>query len=361
MAFRALIPDEITVAVDLNYPAPSPLSESFRRCPLHPSAEVLSMKAVLLRHFGDPGELRVEEVAQPEPRNGEALIKILAAGIQPSDVKNVQGGMAGTTLPRIPGRDFAGIVVGGPEHLMGRTVWGTGGDIGFTRDGSHAEFMAVPADALLEKPEKLNAESAGAAGLTFVTAWLALVSFGAVAANDTVLILGAAGGVGSAALQIAKLFGATVLAGVRNREQAGQISGYSPAAILETGSEDFLEQVHSRSSSRGVDLVFDTTGYLFAEAIEAAAHGGRVCVISAPPEGTAQFNLRSLYRKELRVIGADSRRLDVTACAKLLARMNPEFQSGRLRAPAPAVYPLNQAGAAYRKRMEGNGLCCLKP
>ena len=318
------------------------------------------MKAVLLRHFGDPDELRVEEVPQPEPGDGEALIKILAAGIQPSDVKNVQGGMAGTSLPRIPGRDFAGIVVSGPDHLIGRTVWGTGGDIGFTRDGSHAEFMAVPADALLEKPENLAVESAGAAGLTFVTAWLALVSSAGVAAQETVLILGAAGGVGSAALQIATLFGATVLAGVRNREQAQQVSSYSPAAILETDSKDFLEQVRAHSGMRGADLVFDTTGHLFAEAVEAAAHGGRVSVISAPSDGTVRFNLRILYRKELRVMGADSRRLDVTACSKLLARMNPEFQSGRLRAAVPRVFPLEEAGTAYRKRME-SGLCCLAP
>lgn len=318
------------------------------------------MKAVLLRQFGDPGALEIENVPQPQPGPGEALIKILAAGINPSDVKNVHGAMSGTTLPRIPGRDFAGTVVSGPAHFAGRTVWGTGGDIGFTRDGSHAEFLLVPQDALVETPAALSAEAAGSAGLTFVTAWLALVSSASIAAGETALILGAAGGVGSAALQIASLFGAHVLAGVRNQQQAEQVSAFHPAAILQTSDKNFSGRVREHSR-HGADVVFDTTGHLFAQSVESAAHGGRVCVISAPPDGNVQFNLRSLYRKELRVLGSDTRRLDVIACARLLARMNPEFAAGKLRAAAPQAFPLDNAAGAYRKKMEGQGLCCLLP
>ena len=135
------------------------------------------MRAVLIRQFGDPDQLRVEEVPQPQPREGEVLVKVLAAGINPSDVKNVQGHMAGTTLPRIPGRDFAGVVVGGPADLQGREVWGTGGDVGFTRDGSHAEYIADPRNRRSSKnPRLFPWSAAGAAGLTFVTAWSALVT-----------------------------------------------------------------------------------------------------------------------------------------------------------------------------------------
>src|SRR5271170_6473314 len=99
------------------------------------------MRAVVVRQFGHPNLLKIEEVPTPEPGNGEALVEIRAAAVNPSDVKNVQGTMHGTTLPRIPGRDFAGIVVRGPDELIGREVWGTGGDIGFTKDGSHAQFI----------------------------------------------------------------------------------------------------------------------------------------------------------------------------------------------------------------------------
>src|ERR1700729_4375077 len=105
------------------------------------------MQAIVIRQFGDPKFLKVEEVPTPVPRDGEALVEVKAAGINPSDVKNVQGVMHGTTLPRIPGRDFAGVVVSGPSDWVGKEVWGTGGDIGFTRDGSHAQYILLSAEA----------------------------------------------------------------------------------------------------------------------------------------------------------------------------------------------------------------------
>ena len=87
------------------------------------------MRAVVLRQFGDPKLLKVEEVPTPQPGEGEALVEIRAAGINPSDVKNIQGVMHGTTLPRIPGRDFAGVVVRGPADVLGREVWAQAGTL----------------------------------------------------------------------------------------------------------------------------------------------------------------------------------------------------------------------------------------
>ncbi|HMB96235.1 MAG TPA: alcohol dehydrogenase catalytic domain-containing protein, partial [Tepidisphaeraceae bacterium] len=118
------------------------------------------MRAVVIHQFGDPQLLKVEEVPSPQIGDGEALVEIKAAGINPSDVKNVQGVMHGTTLPRIPGRDFAGIVVRGPANLLGQEVWGTGSDIGFTRDGSHAEYILLPLTALTPKPTNLSMDAA---------------------------------------------------------------------------------------------------------------------------------------------------------------------------------------------------------
>lgn len=319
------------------------------------------MRAIVIRQFGEPAQLRVEDVPQPAPGEGEALVKVLAAGINPSDVKNVQGHMAGTTLPRIPGRDFAGIVVSGPSGFEGREVWGTGGDIGYTRDGSHAEYIVVPAAALIGKPATLSMESAGASPLTFVTAWSALVSGAAIRAGDTALILGAAGGVGSAAVQIARLLGATVVAAVRNREQGIAASDAGATGIVDTSSGNVADEVRAQTGGRGADVVFDTTGHLFADSIEAAAHGARVCVISAPADGKVSFNLRSLYRKELRVIGVDTRRLDVTASSELLAAMADGFNDGKLRGAAPHVYPLERAPEAYAEAMKRNGRFCLAP
>jgi NADPH:quinone reductase len=319
------------------------------------------MKAVLVRQFGEIDQLQVEEVAQPQTWPSDALVKVFAAGINQSDVKNIQGAMAGTTLPRIPGRDFAGEVVSGPKEMIGRKVWGTGGDVGFTRDGSHAQYLTLPAAALAEMPHKLSFEAAGAAPLTFVTAWSALVTAASVRPADTVLIFGAAGGVGSAAVQIAGFFHAKVIAVVRSSEQAGPLRNLNPAAIIDTSAKNLIDEVHAQTENRGANVVFDTTGHLFAEAIDAAALGGRVCVISAPPDGKATFNLRVLYRKELRIMGADTRRLDVTECSKLLAAMAHGFEDGKLLAAPPKTYSLDQAREAYRQTMKGEGRVCLVP
>ncbi len=319
------------------------------------------MRAVLLRQFGPPDQLRVEDVPQPKPSDGEALVKVLAAAINPSDEKNVEGHMAGTTLPRIPGRDFAGVVESGPPDWTGREVWGTGGDVGFTRDGSHAQYMLVPAAALIRKPGNLAMEAAGSAGLTFVTAWTALVTGAAIRRDDTVLILGAAGGVGSAALQIAATFGATVIAGVRNQEQAAAVRDQGAAKTIDTSVPSWVDQVRAQTDGRGADLVFDTTGHLFAESVETAALSGRVCVISSPADGMVSFNLRSVYRKELRVLGTDSRRLDVIDCAKLLAGMAPAIEAGQLRPGSPTCFPIAQAREAYLQVLQGKGRSCLAP
>ena len=111
------------------------------------------MRAVRFRAFGDPSVLELTEVAAATADETTALVRIMAASINPSDVKNVAGAMKQTTLPRIPGRDFAGVVEAGPAEWIGAAVWGTGGDTGFTRDGTHAEMIAVPVASLRRKPD----------------------------------------------------------------------------------------------------------------------------------------------------------------------------------------------------------------
>jgi NADPH:quinone reductase len=316
------------------------------------------MRAVIVRQFGDPKLLTIEEVPTPTPGDGEALVEIKAAAINPSDVKNVQGAMHGTTLPRIPGRDFAGTVVRGPAEFVGREVWGTGGDIGFTKDGSHAQYILLPLAALTSKPKNLSTEAAGSAGLTYVTAWSAIVTAADVSKEDLVLIIGAAGGVGSAAVQIAKMRGAKVIGGIRSDEEAARARENGVDAVVNTQSGNVVETL---AKSGGADIVFDTTGFMFAEAIEAAATHARICVISAPPDGKSTFNLRSIYRKELRVFGVDTRSLDAVACAKLLAEISPFFTSGQFKATPAKPYPLASAPQAYEQAARGGERIVLLP
>jgi NADPH:quinone reductase len=319
------------------------------------------MRAVVIREFGEPKLLRVEEIKTPEPSAGEALVEVKAAAINPSDVKNAQGAMHGTTLPRIPGRDFAGKVARGPADVMGLEVWGTGGDIGFTRDGTHAQFVAVPVKSLTPKPKNLSMDDAGQAGLTFVTAWSSLVTAANVSEGDTVLIIGAGGGVGSAAAQIAKARKATVIGAVKSDEDAAAARQYGADHMIDTSKEQFAEAVKSITNGRGADVVFDTSGKMFAEGIEAAAMGGRVAVITAPSDGKTTFNLRSIYRKELKVHGVDTRRLDAVACAALLAQMRSGFESGKFKVKPGYAFPLDKASEAYEKASRGEQRYYLRP
>jgi NADPH:quinone reductase len=319
------------------------------------------MQAIVIHQFGDPKQLKVEEVPTPEPGSGEVLVAVKAASINPSDVKNVVGAMHGTTLPRIPGRDFAGIVVRGDTDLIGREVWGTGGDISRTRDGSHAEYLLLPRTAITPKPTKLSMEAAATAGLSFVTAWEAIVTIAGVSAGETVVILGATGGTGSAAVQIAKARGARVIGGVRSDDDFTSVRQDGAEEVINTRSVNIVDAVRAITNGNGAEVVFDGSGMMFAEAVEVARLDGRMPVIAAPADGKATFNLRSLYRKGLRIQGIDTLRLDAVACAKLLAQMAPGFESGQIKARAGRPLPLAAAAEAYEQSAHGGGRIVLRP
>src|SRR6201996_3406606 len=146
------------------------------------------MRAIRFKAFGDPSTLELEEVASPTIRDeATASVRVLAASINPSDVKNVAGAMSQTTLPRIPGRDYAGVVEAGPAEWIGAEVWGTGGDVGFTRDGTHAEVISVPVASLRRKPERLGFDDAAAVGVNYLAAWCGIEAAG-LRADETVLL-----------------------------------------------------------------------------------------------------------------------------------------------------------------------------
>ncbi|MGB6489072.1 MAG: alcohol dehydrogenase catalytic domain-containing protein [Steroidobacteraceae bacterium] len=132
------------------------------------------MRATRFKAFGDPSVLELADVTAPAGDGSTALVRVLAASINPSDIKNVAGAMKQTTLPRTPGRDYAGVVEAGPSEWIGAAVWGTGGDTGFTRDGTHAELIAVPVASLRRKPETLDFDQAGSVGVNYVAAWSGL-------------------------------------------------------------------------------------------------------------------------------------------------------------------------------------------
>ncbi len=290
------------------------------------------MKALRFDHFGGPEVLEVVDVERPKAQRFEVVVAVRAASINPSDIVNVAGKMAGTTLPRIPGRDFAGVVIDGPEALVGREVWGAGGDIGFTRDGSHAEFIVVPEDGVARKPPHLSFEEAAAVGVNFVTAWTGLFDAAHLAAGETVLVTGAAGGVGSSVVQLARWMGAATI-GVDQVDQS-LLSPHLQADVLLGTSGGMLEGVLRATNGRGADVVYDTVGApLFETNLAALAPDGRYVLISSPGERRASFDLLDFYHKRIALFGVDSRSLDTRACAIKLERLRSGFESSRLHPP----------------------------
>jgi NADPH:quinone reductase len=313
------------------------------------------MRALRFEKFGDPSVLHVADLPDPAPNEGFAVVRITGASINPSDVKNVAGAMEGTTLPRTPGRDYAGVVERGPAEWIGRDVFGTGGDIGYTIDGSHAEKLVVPVAALTAKPARLSAAEAASVGVTSLIAWLGLIEYAALQPGETVAIIGVGGGVGTAVSQLAKWRGASLIVGADilppapGSPAARSIDCYVPS------DEHMTEAIRQATKGLGANVVFDAVGGItFEPALKSLAHLGRLVTISATGRSRVEFDLRDFYHNESRIIGADSRKLDASASAKRLAAMLPAFESGALSAPPiDQVVPLDRAVDAYQRVAAG--------
>jgi NADPH:quinone reductase-like Zn-dependent oxidoreductase len=316
--------------------------------------------------FGNPDVLTLADLPDPVATPGTAVVTVRAASVNPSDVKNVAGLMEGTILPRVPGRDFSGVVLDGPRDWIGAEVWGTGGDIGFSRNGSHAELLAIPASALARKPEQLSFEQASAVGVNFIVGWLGAVDTAQLIADETIAVFGVSGGVGGAVAQIGRALGGRVI-GIDQVEPAPD----SPAAsIIEAfiafdgSGQDIGAEVRRLTAGRGADVVYDAVGGVTTPAALAAlANKGRLVVISAVGRRTVELDLIDLYHKEIRILGADSRKLDVIESGVRLAALTPYFESGQFQ-PLPVAhhYGLEDSADAYRAVANGvRGRVVIRP
>ena len=315
------------------------------------------MQAIVIERFGEPSELRQKEVPRPDSGEGEILVEIQAAAVNRSDVLNARGSFPFTTLPRIPGRDFAGVVVEGPRELVGTEVWGTGGgELGFIRDGSHARYLAVSRGAVVPKSDTLTLEEAAASGLAYVTAGSALIELGGVSAGETILVTGAAGGVGSAAVMIARWKGARVIGAIKDESERAMAERAGVEVVVDTSREEVKDAVLAATDGGGANLVLDAVGGpLFESALCSLGERGRMVVITTTPtKQQVSFNLLDFYRKGLCLYGLMTSFLDAEGSAAVLRDLGPGFDEGSLRAPAIAErYPLEQAGTAYARVESG--------
>jgi NADPH:quinone reductase len=320
------------------------------------------MRAIRFTAFGDPSVLELADLAGPALSESTALVRVMAASINPSDVKNVAGAMKQTTLPRIPGRDFAGVVEVGPAEWIGAAVWGTGGDTGFTRDGTHAEMIAVPVASLRRKPDTLSFDQAASVGVNYMAAWCGLEAAG-LKAGEMVLLIGAGGGVGGAAAQIARRLGARVIGADRRAPHPdAPIHGIAQKLIL--GAEDLPAEVRATTGGQGADVVFDLVGgIMFRNAVNSLALRGRLVEIAATGQREVSFDLADFYHNESRLYGVDTLKRDLVASAEVLEALTPGFMAGDYRAaPIAETCGLGEAQEAYRKVAAGSaGRVVLRP
>ncbi|MFL5300580.1 MAG: zinc-binding alcohol dehydrogenase family protein [Anaeromyxobacteraceae bacterium] len=292
-----------------------------------------------------------DDLPRPSPGPGEALVRVRAAGVNPSDPKGVLGRMAEMTAPRVPGRDFAGVVEEGPPEWLGREVLGSGGGLGFGRDGTHAEWVVVAADALVAKPASLSFEAAAGLGVPWVTA-AAMVDAAHITAGDVVAIVGGTGAVAFAAAQLARRLGARVLATCRGA--APDAPGAVDAWLDLAPGADLPALVAAANGGRGADVVLDNVGGdLFEAADRALGRRGRHGVIASTPRRVS-FDVIDFYPREGRLLGVDSLKLPAREGAALLAALMPAFGRGEyVAAPFDAV-PLQRGPELYDAVLRGS-------
>ncbi len=314
------------------------------------------MKAIQIHHFNSVSDLNPREVEKPQPKEGEVLIKVAFAAVNPSDIKNFQGSMTNTRLPRIIGRDFAGEIVEGSMHRIGEKVWGTGGDLGFERDGAYAEYVVVPADAAVPLPKDLDLAQASTLGVPFVTAMSAVEKFGYNLTGKTILLVGGTGAVGSAATQIASHRGAKVI-----RTTRGEVEVRSLPKLLQNGrfidvtkTLDIKKEIMNITEGGGVDFALNMVGgSTFEPTLESLAEFGSLVTIASISDHRVSFNLLQFYRKQLTHYGLNTLYLTSSQSGALLKKVVAEVGSKMVPLGGAEIYSFRDAQRVFGQMIEG--------
>lgn len=297
----------------------------------------------------------VVEVAVPRPGPGQVLVEIVAAGVNPSDVKASLGHMPHAIWPRIPGRDFGGIVREGPSQMIGMEVWGGGGELGISQDGSHGKWMVLDQKAVRAKPKNFSMEEAGSVGVPFITAYEGLREAGGAQPTDVVLVCGGNGKVGQAAIQLATMAGAKVFAVEYNAQPLmGHANG--PVTMLNSAVDDVAAIVRDMTDGHGADIVFNTVGSPYFEiANKAMAKQARQIFISTF-DRAVPFDIFNFFRGRHKYIGIDTLALSSVDGARIFDRLKLKFEEGLLK-PFPinpdCCYELKDAAKAYASVLRG--------
>ena len=329
------------------------------------------MTAVLFYEHGGPEVLKyVDDWPMPEPGTGEALVRLQAAALNRVDV-TVRKGWAGLKLelPHIPGCDGAGIVealgegvtqlaVG--DHVVINANLGCGkcdyclaGQdnmcrnwhlLGETVRGTYREYISLPERQLYKLPADFDLRAAAGAALVYQTAWHSLVTRGGVRPGETVLIVGAGGGVNSASIQIAKLAGASAMVVASNAEKARLAESLGADTTIDRSKdEDWSRAVFLATSKRGVDVVVDNVGSTFMSSLRALRKGGRLLTVGNSAGPKVEIDNRYMFGRHLSIIGST-----MSTLAEFRKVMDLVV-AGKLKPVLDRRYPLREAAAAQER------------
>jgi NADPH:quinone reductase-like Zn-dependent oxidoreductase len=328
------------------------------------------VKAVFFERFGGPDVLTFGDRPAPSPKPGEVLVRVRACAVNHLDLW-VRGGLPGLEpeMPHVLGNDIVGEiaelgagvthVTAGQKTLVNPTLscghceaCATGDDhlcrsydvIGRKRNGGYAEAVCVPAVNCLPYPENLPWEQAAAVPLVFLTAWHMLVTRARVRPGDDVLVIGAGSGVGSAAVQIARLHGARVIATAGSAAKLEKARELGAHEAIDHSSEDVAARARELTGKKGVDVVVEHVGgRVFEAAVSALARDGRLVTCGATIGGKVTLDVNLLFGRHLTLMGSwMGRRSDLNDALRHIA-------SGALRPVVDSVLPLADARRAHER------------
>ncbi|MDE2395758.1 MAG: NADPH:quinone oxidoreductase family protein [Burkholderiales bacterium] len=307
------------------------------------------MRALLCRRFGPPATLAVEEIAPPRPGPGEVLVTVEAAGVNYPDALIIENKyQIKATPPFSPGGEFAGIVAeigaGVTRFRPGQSV------IGFAGWGGFAEQALVREERLVAMPEGMPYEIAGSFLMTYGTCWHALADRGALRAGETVLVLGAAGGIGMACVEIAKALGARVVAAASSADKLAACREHGADETIDYVRENLRERLKAITGGRGVDVVCDPVGAVLAEpALRSTAWRGRYLVLGFAGGEIPRIPLNLPLLKGNSIVGVfwgeflDREPARAHADVQRLAAL---WREGRIRPHVWQRFPLERAAEA---------------
>src|SRR5215813_7151568 len=326
------------------------------------------MKAILFDHHGGPEVLRYTDLPELEPRSGEVITRVHACGLNHLDLW-VRGGLPGVPipLPHIPGSDVAGVIekVGPnvttvkrgqkvllapgvtcgkcPACLAGRDNYCPQfTNLGYMIDGGCAQLVRCPEVNCFSKPENLSSEQAAAVPLVFQTAWHMLINRAQLQPGEDVLVLAAGSGVGSAAIQIAKFFGARVIATAGTEEKLAKAKELGADEVIHHGIMPISKEVKQLTRGRGVDVVFEHVGTAtWDHSVKSLAEGGRLVTCGATTGFDAHIDIRFLFIRQLSILGSYmGTKSELRTVMKLVAQ-------GRLKPMVDKVFDLADCMAAH--------------